>query len=55
MLTLGHSIINRECETNLGELAARFGGGGHRGAASIQLGDDADRVIAAILDELRAC
>lgn len=51
-LTMGHSIINRTCETNLGELAARFGGGGHRGAASIQLGENADRYIDGILDGL---
>ena len=52
MLTLGHSIVNRTCPTNLGELAARYGGGGHRGAASIQLEADADRQIREILAEL---
>jgi len=34
---LGHSIFNRGCNTDLGELAKRYGGGGHRGAASIPL------------------
>ena len=31
MLTMGHSILNRNCRTDLGELAARYNGGGqHR-------------------------
>jgi hypothetical protein len=54
MLTLGHSIINRTCRTNVGELAARYGGGGHRGAASIKLTDDADPLIEMIVGELKA-
>lgn len=54
MLTLGHSIINRTCRTNVGELAARYGGGGHRGAASIKLTDDADALIEMIVGELKA-
>ncbi len=52
MVTLGHSIVNPSCDVNLGELAARYGGGGHRGAASIQLTGDADaqlrRIVAAL-------
>lgn len=52
-LTLGHSIINRTCDTNLGELASRHGGGGHRGAASIQLMGGANGQIQTILSELR--
>jgi hypothetical protein len=53
MLTLGHSIINRTCTTNLGELAGRYGGGGHKGAASIQLTHGAGEQIEEILAELR--
>jgi hypothetical protein len=33
----GHSIFNRTSRTNVGELMARFGGGGHRGAGSCLL------------------
>lgn len=52
---LGHSIFNRTCRTDLGELAARYGGGGHRGAASTPLPvDQADRALAEIVGELRA-
>ena len=52
MLTLGASIVNRTCGTNLGELAARFGGGGHRGAASVELTGDQDEQISRIVAEL---
>lgn len=56
MLTLGHSIFNRTCKTNVGELAARYGGGGHRGAASIPLIEDlkqANQQIQMIVAELK--
>jgi hypothetical protein len=54
MLVLGHSIFNRSCKTNVGELAARYGGGGHRGAASIPLMEDPEQQIRMILAELKA-
>ncbi len=54
MLLLGHSIFNRTCKTNVGELAARYGGGGHRGAGSIPLMDDADQQIQMVINELKA-
>jgi nanoRNase/pAp phosphatase (c-di-AMP/oligoRNAs hydrolase) len=53
MLLLGHSIFNRTCRTNVGEIAARDGGGGHRGAASVPLPPDADSQIQIIVNELR--
>jgi hypothetical protein len=54
MLVLGHSIFNRSCKTNVGELAARYGGGGHRGAGSVALMDDPEQQIRMILAELKA-
>ncbi|MEM1183269.1 MAG: exopolyphosphatase [Acidobacteriota bacterium] len=54
MLTLGHSIFNRTCQTNVGELAARYGGGGHRGAGSLKLLDDVERQVEMVLAELTA-
>jgi hypothetical protein len=54
MLVLGHSIFNRTCRTNVGELAARYGGGGHRGAGSIPLIEDPDQQIRMVLNELKA-
>jgi hypothetical protein len=54
MLLLGHSIFRRTCRTNLGELAARYGGGGHRGAASIPLISEPDQQIQMVVGELKA-
>ena len=54
MLILGHSIFRRTCKTNVGELAARYGGGGHRGAGSIPLMDDPEQQIRMVLSELKA-
>ncbi len=53
-LTLGHSVLNRTCRTNLGQLAALYGGGGHRGAASIPLNGDADSRLAEIVWALKS-
>jgi hypothetical protein len=33
---LGHSIFNRTSKTNVGELLRGYGGGGHRGAGTVQ-------------------
>ncbi len=52
MVTLGHSVINPTCRINLGELAARYGGGGHRGAASIRLAGNADAQLRSLVTEL---
>ncbi len=54
MLLLGHSIFRRTCKTNVGELAARYGGGGHRGAGSIPLMDDPEQQIRMVVAELKA-
>lgn len=54
MVLLGHSIFNRTCRSNVGELAARYGGGGHRGAASIPLMDEPEQQLRLILAELKA-
>jgi hypothetical protein len=51
---LGHSIFNRTCPVDVGQLAAKFGGGGHRGAASVPLPPDtADAQLAEIVAELK--
>ena len=54
MLLVGHSIFNRTCRTNVGELAARYGGGGHKGAGSIPLMDEPDQQIRMVVAELKA-
>jgi hypothetical protein len=54
LLVLGHSIFNRTCKTNVGELAARYGGGGHKGAGSVPLMEDPEQQIRMVLAELKA-
>lgn len=51
---IGHSIFNRTCKTSIGELTARYGGGGHRGAGTTPLDPTrADDQIAEIIAELK--
>lgn len=52
---VGHSIFNRTCNTSVGELMSRYGGGGHRGAGTCVLPlDRAADAIDEILFELQA-
>lgn len=52
---VGHSIFNRTCNTSVGELMSRFGGGGHRGAGTCVLPlQHAADAIDEILFELQA-
>jgi hypothetical protein len=53
-VAVGHSIFNRTCRTALGELMARYGGGGHRGAGTCLLpAQDAEALIAEIVGTLK--
>ena len=36
IISVGHSIFNRTCQTNVGNLLGEFGGGGHRGVGTAQ-------------------
>ncbi|HUR80212.1 MAG TPA: exopolyphosphatase [Thermoanaerobaculia bacterium] len=52
---VGHSIFNRTCNTSVGDLMSRYGGGGHRGAGTCVLPTDrAADAIDEILIELQA-
>jgi len=52
---VGHSIFNRTCNTSVGELMSRYGGGGHRGAGTCILPlDKAADAIDEILFELQS-
>ena len=52
---VGHSIFNRTCNTSVGELMSKYGGGGHRGAGTCVLPlDTAADAIEEILVELQA-
>jgi nanoRNase/pAp phosphatase (c-di-AMP/oligoRNAs hydrolase) len=51
---VGHSIFNRTCNTSVGELMSRWGGGGHRGAGTCVLPlESAAEAIDEILFELQ--
>jgi nanoRNase/pAp phosphatase (c-di-AMP/oligoRNAs hydrolase) len=55
VVAAGHSIFNRTCNVNIGDLCARHGGGGHRGAGTCQLAADrAEAGVAEILKTLQA-
>jgi len=55
VISLGHSILNRSCNTNVGALLAEYGGGGHRGAGTCQVTrPKAAKVIKEILGRLKA-
>jgi len=55
VVSLGHSILNRSCNTNVGELLKAYGGGGHRGAGTCQIPTKtAYKQIRKIVDTLKA-
>lgn len=52
---VGHSIFNRTCNTSVGDLMSKYGGGGHKGAGTCVLPiDRAADAIDEILFELQA-
>ena len=55
VVAVAHSIFDRTCQTKVGELLSRYGGGGHAGAGSAPIPTaEADEKIAEILDVLQA-
>lgn len=51
---VGYSILNRTCNTNVGELLSRYGGGGHLRAGTTPLEPGrADTDLAEIVEELK--
>ncbi len=55
VVAVAHSIFDRSCNTAVGELLARYGGGGHRGAGSAPIPTaEAEEKIAEILAALQA-
>ncbi len=53
-IQVGHSITNRKCNTNVGDLMAGYGGGGHVGAGTCQPKyADAERVLGEIVAGLK--
>ena len=53
LVRIGHSILNRNCNVNLGKMLTQFEGGGHVGAGSCRFPvDKANKYIPQIMDEL---
>lgn len=53
VIKLGHSIVNRGCNVNVGQLLSNYGGGGHKGAGACRLApDQADKYITDIINTL---
>ncbi len=53
-ISLGHSIFNRTCRTNVGKLLGEYGGGGHRGAGTAQFAKaEADAKFQEIIARLK--
>jgi len=54
-IAIGHSILNRSCKTNVGELCLKYGGGGHFQVGTCQVPyEDADKVIKEIVAIMKA-
>lgn len=54
VFTVGHSIINRTCKTDVGSLMLKYGGGGHVKVGTCQVPiEDADRVFGEIVVALK--
>jgi hypothetical protein len=54
-VSIGHSIFNRGCRVNLGQMLCAFEGGGHRGAGGSTFpADKAEEYLARIIAQLRA-
>ncbi|MBF0482567.1 MAG: exopolyphosphatase [Desulfovibrionaceae bacterium] len=55
VFTVGHSVINRTCKTNVGSLMLQYGGGGHPRVGACQVDNGrAGATLEAIVDTLTA-
>ena len=55
MISVGHSIINRTSTVDVGSLALKYGGGGHKQVGTCQVKyDDVDRIVAEMLQVINA-
>jgi len=54
VLSVGHSILNRTCKSNIGALMYKYGGGGHYKVGTCQISTDkADTVMNEIIEYLK--
>jgi nanoRNase/pAp phosphatase (c-di-AMP/oligoRNAs hydrolase) len=55
VFAMGKSIVNRSSKTDVGSLMLSYGGGGHEAAGTCQVAnDDAERVLAALVERVNA-
>ena len=55
MISVGHSIINRTCRVDVGSLALKYGGGGHKKVGTCQVPPGrADEVVREMLQVINA-
>lgn len=55
VFTVGKSIIDRSCRTDVGELCYRYAGGGHEAAGTCQVShEDASRVLDELITQINA-
>jgi nanoRNase/pAp phosphatase (c-di-AMP/oligoRNAs hydrolase) len=54
VITVGHSIVNRSCHTNVGSLLLRYGGGGHETVGTCQIPvEEGEQAFAEIVEALK--
>lgn len=55
VFTIGRSILNRTCRTDIGSLCLEYGGGGHEAAGTCQVShDEAESVLAELIARINA-
>ena len=55
VFTIGRSILDRSCSTDVGQLCLEYGGGGHEAAGTCQVAhEDAERVKQELIDRINA-
>ncbi|MGB5868267.1 MAG: exopolyphosphatase [Arcobacteraceae bacterium] len=53
VFAIGKSIVNRNSNTNIGELCLKYGGGGHHAAGTCQIENDkAEEVLAELIEQI---
>ncbi len=54
VISVGHSIIHRDCKTDVGSLMLKYGGGGHKQVGTCQVpATRADEILQEIVSELK--
>jgi nanoRNase/pAp phosphatase (c-di-AMP/oligoRNAs hydrolase) len=55
VFTIGKSIFDRSCATNVGELCLEYNGGGHAAAGTCQVpNEEAERVLGELITKINA-